>query len=257
MLSRESRAFLSAVEFLTRLPVPGWTGWEAGRLDRAAAYFPAVGLLVGLIAAAAFSIASALFPAALAALVAVSASVLVTGALHEDGLADLADGMGGGRNREDILRIMKDSRIGSYGTIALGLVVGGMVISLSGLTPAYGVCALIAAHGTSRYFMRAVALGLDYARPVDEQTSAPLSKQMTPARHGMMFLFALCSLLPAIAFAPIQGVILAAIFGFLAALILRVMIQRALGGWTGDCLGAAQQLTALGFLIGASTWMSI
>src|ERR1700733_12611403 len=115
----ELRYFFTALGYFTRVPVPRWVGYEPHYLDAAARYFPLVGVLIGGLSALVYLAALHVFPAGVAVLLSMAATLLVTGAFHEDGLADCADAFGGAYNREDVLRIMHDSRIGAFGAIAL------------------------------------------------------------------------------------------------------------------------------------------
>jgi len=257
MIMREIKALFSALEFLTCIPVPSWIGWEKGRLDRAATWFPMVGIIVGIVAALIFALTSAAFSPLIAALLTICGAILVTGALHEDGLADFADGIGGGRDREQALSIMKDSRIGSYGTVTLGLAIALKVAALATMAPVIAIPALIAAHGLSRCQMRLAALGIDYARPAGDAKVAPLAPKEPPTRTGFLLIVTLLALLPALFGAPTLGVILAVALALLAGFAVRFLMRRRLGGWTGDCLGAVQQASETAFLIGASLWTSI
>src|SRR5437868_6986695 len=144
------RLLICAVQFLTRLPTPSLDDFQGDWLARSARYFPLVGQIVGLISAAVWLGASRLWPGLPAAVLAVGAGVLVTGAFHEDGLGDTADGLGGGQDAGRRLAIMKDSRIGTYGTLALGLITAVRVAALAGLSPMAGAVALVAAHGLAR-----------------------------------------------------------------------------------------------------------
>ncbi len=130
------RYFLLAVCFFTRLPVPALPDFQEAELNHAARYFPLVGLLVGLMAAVTWWLASWVLPPALAVLCSMAATIYVTGAFHEDGLADSADGLGGGIDRARQLEIMQDSRLGSYGAIALVGVLLFKFQALCELTPA-------------------------------------------------------------------------------------------------------------------------
>ena len=152
-MKREAQAFLSAAQFLTRLPMPGWAGWEDGRLDRAAKYFPWIGALIGALCGLVFWGASLVFDGGVAAALALLSGALITGALHEDGLADTADGIGGGGDRTRRLAIMKDSRTGAFGALALILIVALKLAALAPMAPLTGAATLIAAHTASRAAM--------------------------------------------------------------------------------------------------------
>ena len=147
---RQLQLFLCAVQFLTRVPTPALRGFESDWISRSARYFPLVGMLVGGVCAAVFWGAAQLWSGWLPALLAIAAGVLVTGAFHEDGLADTADGLGGGSTLAKRLTIMKDSRIGTYGALALGLVLALKAAALAELPAGLGAWALVAAHAGGR-----------------------------------------------------------------------------------------------------------
>src|SRR3979409_1644264 len=118
-MKRQFLLFLVAIQFLTRLPVPQLDGFQASWLPQSTRFFPLVGALVGLIGVGVWRLGSMCFPPAVAVGLMMSASLLLTGAFHEDGFADVCDGFGGGRTRDAVLSIMKDSRVGAYGAIGI------------------------------------------------------------------------------------------------------------------------------------------
>ena len=144
MLRRELEYFFGAVRFFTRLPVPAWVGHSAEALNRSARYFCAVGLLVGGLGAAVFLGAAYFWPQPVAVLLSMAATIYATGAFHEDGLADMVDGLGGGWDKARILEIMKDSRVGSYGVIVIVLALLGKFALLVSLPAGEVAVALIA-----------------------------------------------------------------------------------------------------------------
>ncbi len=260
---REAQAFFSAMQFLTRLPTPAWTGWEAGRLDRAAPYFTLVGVVIGAICGLAYIVASLLFSPLLAAIVAIGTGILLTGGLHEDGLADFTDGVGGGRDTARVLAIMKDSHIGAYGVIALILVIGMKVAALATLPPIYGALVLIAAHALSRAYLFATVKALNYARDEKDAKVPPISRVIVRGEVVRVGVFAVLALIPMIALGAVErperliGAAVALLLAILAMLwVLRLMKTRV-GGWTGDTLGAQQQAVETAFLVGATAWTSI
>jgi adenosylcobinamide-GDP ribazoletransferase len=248
----EVALFFGAVRFFTRLPVPAWVGHSADKLNHAARYFPAVGLLVGAIGAATWWLAQFVWPPGIALLLALAATVWVTGAFHEDGLTDMADGFGGGQERARILEIMKDSRIGSFGMITFVFVLMGRFMALASLPESLIVPALLAAHATSRLFAAALLRGMDYARAderEDEHAPAKSRPLATRLSGPDLYLAALTALLPCLLLQPARvasALLLAAAVVFWLARLYR----RWLGGYTGDCLGAAQQAAELAFYLG-------
>jgi len=252
----EAQAFFSAVQFLTRLPTPAWTGWEDGRLDRAAPHFALVGGVVGAACGGVLLLVGVAFAPPVAAILALAMGMMLTGALHEDGLADFADGLGA-RDRGRMLAIMKDSRVGAFGVLALIVVIGLKVAALSSLSPLHGAAILIAAHGVSRAMLYPAIKSLDYARDEGEAKVAPISRAVVQGEWMRTLAFALLTLAPAALLVPSASLALAMVAALLAALATFRAMRARLGGWTGDALGAQQQLTETAFLTGARVWTSI
>jgi len=243
-LRAELEYFFGAIRFFTRLPVPAWVGHSSEVLNKASRYFPAVGLVVGAIAALVFGVASLFFPKTLAVLASMAATLYVTGAFHEDGWSDMVDGFGGGWEKAQILAIMKDSRIGSFGAVALVIMLLGKFCALIELDLATIPAALLAGHTVSRFCSTTLMRGLDYVR--DEGKAKPLATRIgwpELALAGGTALFALFFL------APIPA-LLGCVFAALATLWLARLFRRRIGGYTGDCLGATQQLAEVAFYCG-------
>lgn len=249
MIAEELRRLGCAIQFLTLLPVPAVRHWPEDRLARAARYFPLAGLAVGALAAAVLLVAARIWPAgALPALLAVSVGVLVTGGLHEAGLADTADGLGGGRTREQRLAIMKDSRLGSYGALALGLALALRVSALAALAPAAVAGALLSAHALGRAAAVVVMAATPYA-------ADPQASKLRGAARGVAGWEAalatgvgaapLLLLPPPLAWAGVLA-------GALAGGGIALAALRLIGGHTGDTLGAVEQAFETGFLVGAA-----
>jgi adenosylcobinamide-GDP ribazoletransferase len=241
---REVRLFGTALMLLTRLPISGLAGFQEDWLPRSASWFPLVGLLVGGIAAAVFYLAHLLWPGTIPLLLAVAAGAWVTGGLHEDGWADTFDGFAAGRTRERILAVMKDSRIGAAGALGLILLVLSKLAALM-LLPWTGVpAALIAAHVLSRWSSIPLMWGLPYARP-EGGMAGPLAGRVSAGRLAAGTLLALLIAVPLL-----RWQILPAGLATLAAVALAgVFFRRRLGGITGDCLGAVNQLVELAVLL--------
>lgn len=246
MIRAELEYFLGAIRFFTRLPVPAWVRHSPEALSRSVRYLPAVGLVVGGIGAVVFVAASSLWPQPVAVLLAMAAGILATGAFHEDGLADTADGLGGGWDKARILAIMKDSRVGSYGVIAMALALLGKFAVLAALPLALVPAALLAGQALSRFCALLLVATLAYVRDDAASKSRPLTTRFSAAAAAFAAVFALaplCLLPPARALA---GVALAAA----ATLWLAAKFRRWLGGYTGDCLGATQQAAEIAFYLG-------
>ena len=252
---RELRLFLSAIQFFTRIPVHAWVGHSAQQLEQAARYFPLVGICVGALAAGVLWLGAQVLPLPLAVALSMAAGILVTGAFHEDGLSDFADGMGGGYSREKVLAIMKDSRVGAYGVIALVLVLLLKYQALLSLCSEHSLffaaAALIAAHGISRLMAASIMLTQRYIREDDSARAKPAAQQLSHASFAIALLIALVPLdFLLIASPHFSSVFAAVAAAFLMRVYLAWRLQKRLGGYTGDCLGAVQQLSELAFYLG-------
>lgn len=242
--------FAAAVIFLTRIPI-GWrSDWPADLDQRALAWFPIVGALIGAAGGALYWVAQILgLPPALAGMIAVGGLLWLTGALHEDGLADMADGFGGGRDKARKLEIMKDSRIGTYGAAALLFALAAKVAALAALSePRTVTLALIGAHAFSRGLLPALKAALPDARAdgVSAAVGRPnAARALVAAVIGLTLgATALGELALPASGAP--AVVAAAV---LPVLLLARAARRQIGGVTGDVLGAAQQLAEIAFLL--------
>lgn len=238
-----------AFVFLTRLPLPRLSEAAAATpLGRAAWAFPLVGAAVGLISAVALHLAHLLdLPDAAAVLAALAAGLWVTGALHEDGLADVADGFGGGADTARKLAIMRDSRIGSYGVLALILAVGLRWSAVLAVLQTAGVegasAALIVAGALSR---AAIPLGMAMLEPARaDGLGAAAGRAEAPAvAVGIGLAVAVAwALLPGSALAPLFAVVL------MAVLAVAGLARRHIGGYTGDVLGTVEQAAAVSALL--------
>ncbi len=248
------RLFLTAVQFFTRLPVPAWVGHSPQQLEQSARYLPLVGVVVGTIAASVLWAAAQVLPLSLAVGLSMVVSILATGAFHEDGLSDFADGMGGSHSKEKALAIMKDSRVGAYGVIALVL---ALLLKYQALTTlcdrslTLAAATLIAAHTVSRLMAASLMLTQRYVRDDDSARARPAAQQMTYSSFGIALLTAVAVLVILhAAGTPVAGVLAALGAALLMRGYLAWRLQKRLGGYTGDCLGAVQQLSELGFYLG-------
>ncbi len=234
--------FLSAAGFLTRLPMPGWVGWADDRMIRASRYFAAVGALVGLAGGLVWWLAGQVAPGAVAAGLALAAMIWLTGALHEDGLADCADGLGGGKSGPQALEIMRDSRVGSYGVLALVFSVGLRWAALAALAPGWGVLALVLAGGIGRAAMVPATALASYARRegLGGSLAGGAGVIEVAAALGTALVLGIIGGWPGLL---ALGLALAVTGGFLLYLVRRV------GGYTGDGLGAIAQLGEIAVLV--------
>ncbi|HNC52718.1 MAG TPA: adenosylcobinamide-GDP ribazoletransferase [Accumulibacter sp.] len=244
MFRRELEYFFAALRFFTRLPVPAWVGHSSQALDRASRYFPAVGLIVGAISAVVFTLTSLIWPMTLAVLAAMVSSLYWTGAFHEDGWTDMVDGFGGGWEKAKILAIMKDSRIGSFGAIALIMLLLTKFCALLEFERQEIPRILIAGHTISRFAAATLLRALAYVR--DEGKAKPLA---TRIGWGELCFAGVTALLPLLLLPP-QDALAGCLLAALATVWLARMFQRQIGGYTGDCLGATQQLAEAAFYLG-------
>lgn len=248
---------LTAFQFLTRLPLPH-VAYQPHALSRAAAFFPLVGLAIGLVEAALYLCLTPHLPVALVALTMVAASILITGGLHEDGLADAADAFGGGRSKVQILAIMKDSRIGSYGAMALVLSIAARVLLIANMPTETLLSYVIAAEVLSRWTVLPISVALPSAHQEINPPSSPETHVANQKIHlpgqgarlaghisiAALLLGTLLAFGPAVylfrlsAWAPILACAFVALF---TAIYYRWRIQ----GITGDCFGATIQTATI------------
>ncbi|MGZ8200748.1 MAG: adenosylcobinamide-GDP ribazoletransferase [Methylosarcina sp.] len=238
------KLFLLALSFYTRLPCPKSLDYR--ELPKSSAFLPAIGWLVGGLSAAAFYLADRIWPQTTAAIVAVITGIFLTGAFHEDGFADVCDGFGGGYGKQRILEIMKDSAIGVYGTLGLMLLLL-LKISLLGSMPSLAVpWVLLAGHSLSRLMPLLLMRRYRYAR---EENSKGGAASYRPSLADLFFAAGI-ALLP---FFGLPGFSLAAILPVLtASLWLGGYFNRHISGYTGDCLGACQQVAESVFYLSVS-----
>ncbi len=239
----EARALRAAVMFFTRLPLPSSQNWDSANLRRAAAYFPLVGWLVGGVAALAWWLGVHIWPPMVASGVSLTATLLLTGAMHEDGWADVCDGFGGGTSRERVLEIMRDSRVGAFGAIGVVVMLGLKWQSVAVLPGALVPVVLVAGHALSRAASISLMATLSYVR----EESVKAKPMATDLAGGRLF-FAMGSGAAALPLLPVR-----VWWAVLAVVATRVVLawwfKRRIGGYTGDCLGAAQQICEIVFYL--------
>lgn len=242
VIRQQWRAFLIAVQFFTRIPIQLNT-FHTEELNLGVPYFPLVGVLVGLVAAAVYSLCQIGLPLSLSVLLSMISTLFITGAFHEDGLADMADGFGGGWEKAQVLSIMVDSRLGSYGAIALFMALLTKHQSLIALSNAFIPASLVAGHAISRLFAVLTMQKLDYVKSTGK--SKPLATKVTQSQLIIALIFGITPivLLPAYCW-------LALLLCWLLWRFLMRLMQRKIGGYTGDCLGGVQQVTEIAFYLG-------
>jgi len=257
VLCKEWRYFLLAVGFFTRIPLPSFANFEEQELNHSAKYFPLIGIIVGTVGALIFVLAARIFPVGIAVLLSMVATIYITGAFHEDSMADSNDGMGGSWDRERILTIMQDSRLGTYGALALFLMLFGKFQILSALPVNSVPYVLIAAHALSRLCAVYVMATLSYVKASGK--AKPLASKVQLKDLVIATIFGLIPLVLLYWYLFSDAIDLREVLVFSLTWLVSVgfiwvwwrnKIKRWLGGYTGDCLGATQQMTELAFYLG-------
>ncbi|PIB37501.1 adenosylcobinamide-GDP ribazoletransferase [Reichenbachiella sp. 5M10] len=241
-MKKELHTFLTAVMFYTRIPCPKWVDHSADQLNRATRYFPLVGWIVGAVTAAVYLGASYAVPSNIAILFSMIAGILLTGAFHEDGFADVCDGFGGGWTKEKILSIMKDSVLGAYGVIGITLLLLLKYLALVEITTQRDtldiVFALWLGHSLSRTTSVWVIYTGQYVRENEDAKAKPIAKQMG---LGSFVTANILGILPLVFFWKIEILAIMISVTFVKMYFSRYF-NKWIGGYTGDCLGAVQQV---------------
>lgn len=246
MIQKEIRIFFAALTFFTRIPSPlSSQEFDETLLNRSGRYFSLVGWIVGGISALVLVITGPYLPESASVILSIIAGILVTGAFHEDGFADVCDGFGGGWNKEKILDIMKDSRIGSFGTIGLVLILLAKYLLLMELPFHYLPLVLIAAHSISRTASTYCIFTHTYVGNDATSKAKPLCSELT--KNDMMINAAL-GIIP-ILFLDSWWYLTAIIPVLITKWWMCSYFKKWIGGYTGDCLGAIQQVSEIVFYL--------
>ncbi len=246
MIQREIQHFQASLMFFTRIPGVSWAEYPKEAFSQASRYFPLVGWFVGIIGAGVFWGGSLVFPPSLAILLSMIATILLTGALHEDGLADFCDGLGGGWTKEQVLDIMKDSYIGVFGVLGLFLTLGLKLLTLLSLPKAIVPLILVSGHSLSRFASISFMYTHDYVREDDSSKTRPIVRRMS---MGELLLTGIIGMFPFFFMSLLLSRL--EMFGIgiltvgLTRGILGYHLSQRLQGYTGDCLGAVQQITEI------------
>lgn len=260
----EARLVLVAVQFLTRIPVPSFNHYDPQWLHQSSRHFPAVGLLVGVLCAVVFWLASLLFSPVVAAVASTVFGIKLTGAFHEDGLADSCDGLGGGLTRERTLTIMKDSRLGTYGVLGLVSALLLKITLLATMPVPVAIMSLIIAHSASRLLCVSLIALLPYGGELEHAKAKPMAQQLTVRQALFASVWVIVAILIVIVLLPsavqlisIWQAILALLLAVIATDYMRRLLLRRLNGYTGDGLGATQQLSELAIYAGLGATLPI
>lgn len=234
------------------MPVGRIKGWSEEMLNKSTRYFPLIGILVGGVGAVCFWILSFYLPVSIAVIISIVATILFTGAFHEDGFADFCDGFGGGYTPVRILEIMKDSRIGTYGSVGLFAVLGVKFMTLMHIEATRIPLILIAGHAISRIFPVLLIYTSNYARLDASSKTKPVGK----ADSTFSLLFAILTGILTLYFLGWQEILISVALLVVVAFFFRNYIIRKLGGYTGDILGALQQLCEVFFYLAILAWQN-
>lgn len=243
--------FIAAVMFYTRIRVPKNADHCETTLNKSRKYLPLIGVIVGFIGVLTFAICQLVLPLSISVILSMVATVLATGAFHEDGFADTCDGLGGGWSVEQVLTIMKDSRVGSYALVGLSLLLllkFAALLELSSLGVSSLALVYINGHVLSRLFASLTIEQLDYVQDIDKSKVKPITDQrFTQSELLYSMAFAVPSFLLLL---MMHGSLIfsLAILGAGYYLLCRYFKHR-IGGYTGDCLGAIQQVTEVLFYL--------
>jgi adenosylcobinamide-GDP ribazoletransferase len=244
-MKKEIEIFFTALMFYTRIPCPKWVTHDAAYLNKATRYFPVMGWIVGGATALVFYGAEYLFNIPVALVLSMITDIFITGAFHEDGFADVCDGFGGGWTKEKILDIMKDSRVGAYGAIGIAMLLLLKYMLLLSVNTFDLWMVLLAAHSFSRLCAVLIVSTSIYVRESDDAKAKPLAKSITIKEIVPAVIFGIAPLL----FFMDVKVFLLLPLPLLGTLYLRYYFHKWIGGYTGDCLGATQQVTELLFYL--------
>lgn len=250
-MKNELRIFFTALMFYTRIPCPAWVGHDPEYINKSTRYFPFIGWIVGLFAGAVLVLSLMVFPVTVAVVLSMISSILLTGAFHEDGFADVCDGFGGGWTDDNILDIMKDSRVGAFGMIGMVLLLllkWTLTVELTTMWVDSWIVLLliiIVAHSLSRCMASLMIFILPYVQKADKSKVKPVSKSMSaPA----LIIGSITGLLPLIFLSYLleSWILLITLLPTLLMLFyLAGYFKKWIGGYTGDCLGATQQVTEI------------
>lgn len=252
-MKKELYIFLTAVMFYTRIPCPKWVDHNPDFISLATRYFPVMGWIVGGVYAGVMLLSMYLFSPFISIMVGLAISVLLTGAFHEDGFADVCDGFGGGWTKEKILLIMKDSRVGTYGVVGMILIFGLKITSTNSLLnsffdPFIFMLLIISSHSLSRMMAVLIIYFQSYAREDEDSKAKPVAMGISLSNLLVALIF---GLLPFLIFLfqthPLFSLALVPMV-FITLYLMRYF-KKWIGGYTGDCLGATQQINEVVFLL--------
>lgn len=253
LLRREREFLIAALMFYTRLPTPANASHSELILNRSRKYFPLIGILVGGLSALVYCMTVAVLPSSICIVLSMIATVLATGAFHEDGFADTCDGFGGGWDKKQVLTIMKDSRLGTYGAIGLFSILAlkfTLLFELSQQAMLTFACMLLASHALSRQYSSSVIECFDYVQDIDLSKVKPITdRRLGRADISTSIALTFVAMLGLLLLEPLAS-LCAALLAACGAYIFARYARTRIGGYTGDVLGAIQQIAEVLFYIG-------
>ncbi|WP_010521479.1 adenosylcobinamide-GDP ribazoletransferase [Aquimarina agarivorans] len=238
-MKKEIHIFFTALMFFTRIPCPKWVTHDPTYLQKSSRYFPLVGIVVGGIGALFFYSMQFVFSTEISLLISMASTIYTTAGFHEDGFADVCDGFGGGWTKEKILLIMKDSRLGTYGVIGLTLLLSLKFVALREMSVTKIVIAIISAHALSRFMATTLLFTHHYVQDIEKSKIKPTAQSMTVIQLVIAGIFGIA---PLLLFENVW-VFLIIIPAYASKFFLGKKFTKWIGGQTGDCAGAVQQLS--------------
>lgn len=245
MIKKELQILGASILYFSRLPLPFKVPYNKDYQQKVLTWLPFVGLIVGSSGTLVFYSSFLFLPQTVSIILSLAAMVLVTGAFHEDGFADVCDAFGGGYNKEQRLTIMKDSRVGAYAVIGLILLFALKISALAGINPKTLALILIASQAMSRWPILLITKGWKYARETNDSKSVDTSKQLNIFR----IVFALVVSVAPLFFFHSWIVFLSIPLLVIVTLLFGIWFNNKIDGYTGDCLGAVQQVNELVFYL--------
>ncbi|MEM9674260.1 MAG: adenosylcobinamide-GDP ribazoletransferase [Bacteroidota bacterium] len=252
-MREELKIFFTAVMFYTRIPGPSWVDHSPEYINKSIRYFPLIGWIIGILSGVGLVVGHWLISPFFAAIFCIIISVWLTGAFHEDGFADVCDGFGGGWTKEQILRIMKDSRVGTYAVVGLILLLMlkvSLLIEIAGQPEwIYIILVVVNGHTLSRLMAATVIFTHQYVREDEQSKAKPVAKAYSKINVTLALLFGLIPTAVIVTLTNQPWWCLIPILLYLVKVYLSILFQRKIGGYTGDCLGATQQIVEVAYYI--------
>ena len=249
-MAKEIKLFFTALMFFTRIPCPAWVGYSKELLNNSLKYFTVIGWIVGGFSVLICWLSLFIFPLSISILISMSASILITGALHEDGFTDVCDSFGGGWGKEQILTIMKDSRIGAYGVIGIILILSfkfAALYEIAKYSSSVLLFSILNAHASGRFMALTVIQTSNYVQDLDKSKSKPMGN--AKLNNGKIFFSFFTALMPMVCFVNNWYLMFAMPICYIPKLYLENYFKKHIGGYTGDCIGAVQQVCEVSFYL--------